>query len=94
RLDLQDRTATRNGQVLNLTPREFDLLAYLAALNGEVASRESIQKEVWKVQSRMTSMDNVIDVHVSRLRQKLGEAGDAPILHTVRGVGIVLREEA
>lgn len=92
-VDPAARTATRAGQPLDLTLREFDLLAYLASLRGEVATREMIQQEVWKVRSAMASMDNVIDVHVSRLRQKLATAGDGPLLHTVRGVGLQLKEQ-
>ena len=89
-VDLPSRTATCAGEALNLTPREFDLLVYLAGLQGEVATRQMIQREVWKVRSSMDSMENVIDVHVSRLRQKLGE--HAALLHTVRGVGLALKE--
>jgi two-component system copper resistance phosphate regulon response regulator CusR len=92
-IDLPSRTATRAGQVLDLTPREFDLLAYLASLRGEVATRHMIQQHVWNVRSSMASMDNVLDVHVSRLRQKLDAAGTAPLLHTIRGVGLVLKEQ-
>ncbi len=91
-IDLSSRTAIRAGQMLDLTPREFDLLAYLAGLQGEVATREMLQLEIWKVRSTMTSMDNVIDVHISRLRQKLDIGGLPPLLHTVRGVGFVLKE--
>ncbi len=91
-IDLPSRTASRAGTVLDLTPREFDLLAYLMSLQGEVATREMLQHEIWKVRSTMTSMDNVIDVHVSRLRQKLNIDGLPPLLHTVRGVGFVLKE--
>lgn len=93
RIDLPSRTASRAGQVLDLTPREFDLLAYLASLRGEVATRQMIQQEVWNVRSAMASMDNVLDVHVSRLRNKLEMPGQAPLLHTVRGVGLVLKEK-
>jgi DNA-binding response OmpR family regulator len=92
RIDLPSRTATRGEELLDLTPREFDLLAYLASLRGEVATREMIQREVWNIRSAMTSMENVLDVHVSRLRQKLQADGGAPLLHTVRGVGLVLKE--
>lgn len=93
KIDLPSRTASRAGQVLDLTPREFDLLAYLASLQGEVATRQMIQQEVWNVRSAMASMDNVIDVHVSRLRQKLDAGGCGPLLHTVRGVGLRLKEQ-
>ncbi|HSR87962.1 MAG TPA: response regulator transcription factor, partial [Pontiella sp.] len=92
-IDLPSRTASRAGRVLDLTPREFDILAYLLSLQGEVATREMLQHEIWNVRSSMTSMDNVIDVHVSRLRQKL-DADDRPsLIHTVRGIGFVLKEK-
>lgn len=91
-IDLPSRSATRAGEMLDLTPREFDLLAYLVSLQGEVATREMLQREIWKIRSTMTSMDNVIDVHISRLRQKLNVDGLPPLLHTVRGVGFVVRE--
>ncbi len=91
-LDLARRQARRGDRLLDLTPREFDLLYFLASLRGGVASKDRIQKEVWQVRSRMTSMDNIIEVHISHLRQKLEEGGGAPLLHTVRGVGYCLRE--
>jgi len=93
KIDLPSRTAKRAGELLDLTPREFDLLAYLASLHGEVATRHMIQQEVWNVRSAMASMENVLDVHVSRLRQKLDMPGHAALLHTVRGVGLVLKEK-
>lgn len=93
-IDLPSRTARRAGELLDLTPREFDLLAYLASLQGEVATREMLQREIWNVRSTMTSMDNVIDVHISRLRHKLANNGSPQLLHTVRGVGFVLKEES
>ena len=93
KIDLPSRTASRSGELIDLTPREFDLLAYLASLRGEVATRQMIQQEVWNVRSAMASMENVLDVHVSRLRQKLDVQGNAPLLHTVRGVGLVLKEK-
>jgi len=91
-IDLRTRSATIRGAVLDLTPREFDLLALLASLNGQVASRDMIQREVFNVRSRMTSMDNVIDVHIFRLRKKLSQCGSSPLLQTIRGVGIALRK--
>ncbi len=91
-IDLRTRSATVRGAVLNLTPREFDLLALLASLNGQVASRDMIQREVFNVKSRMTSMNNVIDVHIFRLRKKLRQCGSSPLLQTIRGVGIALRK--
>ena len=94
KIDLPSRTATRAEQLIDLTPREFDLLAYLASLRGEVATRQMIQKKVWNVRSSMASMENVLDVHVSRLRQKLDLPELEPLLHTRRGVGLVLKEQA
>lgn len=92
-IDLPSRTASRAGQLLDLTPREFDLLAYMVSLNGEIATRQMLQNEIWNVRSSMTSMDNVIDVHMSRLRQKMEVPGSPPLLQTVRGVGFVLKEK-
>ena len=92
KIDLPTRTVTRAGDLLDLTPREFDLLAYLASLRGEVATRQMIQQEVWNIRSAMASMENVLDVHVSRLRQKLDAGDRPPLLHTRRGVGLFLKE--
>lgn len=91
-LNLRTRTATRGGRAIELTPREFDLLAYLMEHGGQVVSREMLARDVWRVRARITSLDNVIDVHISRLREKI-DHGSAPLLHTVRGVGFSLREE-
>lgn len=91
-LDLARRKAVRAGREIVLTPKEFDLLYFLASLRGGIASKDRLQKEVWHVRSRMTSMDNVIEVHVSHLRQKLEEGGAPQLLHTVRGLGYCLRE--
>jgi two-component system copper resistance phosphate regulon response regulator CusR len=91
-LNLRTRTATRGGRAIELTPREFDLLAYLMEHGGQVVSREMLARDVWRVRARITSLDNVIDVHISRLREKI-DHGTAPLLHTVRGVGFSLREE-
>ncbi len=90
-MDLVIRTVSRAGDPIELTPREFDLLAFMASLRGEVATREMLTRQVWRVQSRMTSMDNVIDVHISRLRQKLDEGREEPLVQTVRGVGFLLK---
>jgi len=91
-LNLRTRTATRGGRAIELTPREFDLLAYLMEHGGQVVSREMLARDVWRVRARITSLDNVIDVHISRLREKI-DHGTAPLLRTVRGVGFSLRED-
>jgi len=99
-VNFETRLVTRNGQPLELTPREFDLLAYLIRRTGEVVGRDELAREVWREVNRATPIDNVIDVHAARLRRKLDEAptsktGALPkLLHTVRGVGFVLREES
>src|SRR5437588_6825498 len=90
-LDLVTRKVTRGDQVLELTAREFELLAYLLRHQNQLVSREMLAREVWKESSRATPLDNVIDVHITRLRKKVDQ--DSPkLIHTVRGVGFILRE--
>jgi len=87
RVDLGERTAHLGGEPLELTRKEFDLLAYLAARPGRVVSRRELLEEVWRQPS--VGEDQTIDVHLYWLRRKLGESAAAPkYLHTVRGVGI------
>ena len=90
-VDLSTRHATRAGQILDLSPREFDLLSYLVQLQGEVVTRSMLAADVWNYTSRATPIDNVVDVQISRLRDKLDKPFDAPLLETVRGVGFRLR---
>lgn len=92
-VDFETRRASRGGKALDLTPREFDLLAYLICHVGEAVSREQLARDVWRETQRATPLDNVIDVHVARLRRKLDDSHPHKLLHTVRGVGLVLREE-
>lgn len=92
-MDVSRRTVSRAGRELDLTHREFELLEYLLRHRGRVVSREMLARDVWKTVVRYTPIDNVIDVHVARLRRKLDDPFPAPLLHTVRGVGFVLREE-
>ncbi len=89
-LDRTTRTATRGSETIDLSPKEFDLLLYLFSLRGGIASREMLARDVWHVRSRMTSMDNIIDVHISRLRQKIDRGRTVPLIHTIRGVGFTL----
>ena len=93
-LDVSRRQVTRAGRALDLTAREFELLEYLLRHQGRVVSREMLARDVWKTVMRYTPIDNVIDVHVARLRRKLDDPFDRALLHTVRGVGFVLREDA
>ena len=92
-LDLTPRKVRRAGQELQLTVREFELLEYLLRHKEEVVSREKLAREVWKETSRATTLDNVIDVHINRLRRKVDDHFHRTLIHTVRGVGFVLREE-
>ena len=93
-MDVTKRTATRNQQALDLTAREFDLLEYLVRNQGRVISREMIANDVWKEGPRHTPLDNVIDVNIARLRRKLDDPFQPRLLHTVRGVGFVLKDGA
>jgi len=91
-LDLLSRRVTRNGQALELRPREFALLEYLMRNAGRVVSKTMILSHVW--QYSFDPQTNVVDVLVSRLRDKIDRPFDEKLLHTVRGVGYVLRKDA
>jgi two-component system, OmpR family, copper resistance phosphate regulon response regulator CusR len=93
-VDLESRLAWRTNKPIELTPREFDLLAFLLRQPGQVVTREMLAKEVWRESNRMTPLDNVIDVHLAHLRRKVDEGHVIKLIHTIRGVGFVLREEA
>ena len=92
-MDAAGRTVSRDGKGLALTEREFDLLEYLLRQQGRVVSRETLARDVWHETERYTPLDNVIDVHIAHLRKKIDEPFKKKLLHTVRGVGFVLREE-
>lgn len=91
-MHLITRHVTRGGAPIELTVREFELLAYLLRHEGQVVSRESLARDVWKETARTTPLDNVIDVHIARLRRKIDADRGARLIHTVRGMGFVLRE--
>jgi len=91
-MDLVTRKVTRNGQPVELTVREFELLEYLLRYHGQVVSRETLARDVWKETARTTPLDNVIDVHIARLRRKVDLDQPVRLIHTVRGVGFMLRE--
>lgn len=93
-LDMEGRRALRGTREIALTPREFDLLAYLMRHAGQTVTRQMLAKEVWREPHRVTPLDNVIDVHITHLRRKIDEGHRVKLLHTVRGVGFVLRAEA
>jgi DNA-binding response OmpR family regulator len=91
-MDLVSRRAVRGERLLDLTAREFELLEYLLRHHGHLVSREMLAREVWKEPRRATPLDNVIDVQMTRLRKKVDADAAERLIHTVRGVGFVLRE--
>jgi len=93
KIDTAKRAAFRDGAAIDLTSREYELLEYLVRNQGSVVSREMLARDVWKETGRATPIDNVIDVHIARLRRKIDEGFERKLLHTVRGVGFILREQ-
>jgi DNA-binding response OmpR family regulator len=91
-MDLVTRKVTRGAAPVDLTVREFELLEYLMRYHGQVVSRETLARDVWKETARTTPLDNVIDVHIARLRRKVDADERAKLIHTIRGVGFMLRE--
>jgi two-component system, OmpR family, copper resistance phosphate regulon response regulator CusR len=91
-LDVVARRVVRGDRPMELTTREFELLEYLLRHQGHFVSREMLARDVWKEPRRATPIDNVIDVQMARLRRKVDPEGAIRLIHTVRGVGFVLRE--
>ena len=91
-MDLVTRKVLRTGKPVDLTVREFELLEFLMRYQGQVVSRETLARDVWKETARTTPLDNVIDVHIARLRRKVDLEHTVKVIHTVRGVGFMLRE--
>ena len=88
-IDVRARSAVLDGVALDLSPKEFDLLNYLAERAGEVVGKRELLAKVWN--QPYGGADKTVDVHLSWLRRKLGESADAPrYLHRVRGVGVKL----
>lgn len=92
-MDIVSHVVTRSGQPLDLTVREFEILEYLIRNQGKVVSREMLGRDVWRDVAPQTPLDNVIDVHIARLRRKIDQQFDKKLLQTVRGVGFALRQE-
>jgi DNA-binding response OmpR family regulator len=92
-MDLAARKVTRGGRKVDLTLREFELLEYLLRYEGQVVSRGALARDVWQEAARTTSLDNVVDVHIARLRRKIDADGTVKLIQTVRGVGFTIREE-
>jgi two-component system OmpR family response regulator len=90
-LDPVTRVVERASQRIDLSPKQFALLHYLMRHAGHVVSRIMIQEHVWNFD--FDGLTNVVDVHINRLRNKVDRDFDRPLIHTLRGVGYVLREE-
>jgi two-component system copper resistance phosphate regulon response regulator CusR len=91
-IDIVSRRVTRGGRTVELTVREFELIEYLVRHQGQTVSRGTLARDVWNETARSTSLDNVIDVHIARLRRKVDLDQPIKLIHTVRGVGFMLRE--
>jgi DNA-binding response OmpR family regulator len=89
-LDRLARTVTRAGRSIELTAKEFELLEFLLQHQSHVVSREMLARELWGERARVVPLDNVIDVHVARLRAKVDAPFGAALIRTVRGVGFSL----
>jgi two-component system OmpR family response regulator len=88
-LDLIERTAQRGNRRIDLLPREFRLLEYMVRREGQMVTRAMLFEEVWNY--RFVPNSNLVDVHMGRLRRKVDEPEEAPMIHSVRGAGFVLR---
>lgn len=92
-MDLIHHTVKRGNTSISLTNKEYDLLKYLLENKEQIVSREMLARQVWEVVNRVTPMDNLIDVHITRLRHKIDEPFEPKLLHTVRGVGFILSDK-
>jgi two-component system, OmpR family, copper resistance phosphate regulon response regulator CusR len=91
-LDRVTRKCRRSGRDLMLTAKEYELLCFLMLHRNQAVSRDMLAREVWQVSERATPLDNVIDVHIARLRRKIDEPFECKMLKTIRGVGFILEE--
>lgn len=91
-LNTAGREVTRGGRIVELTTREFDLLEFLVRNSGQVVSREAIFERVWGYTFDIDS--DAVKVYISYLRAKLTAAGEPDLIHTVRGIGYVMKEPA
>jgi DNA-binding response OmpR family regulator len=92
-MDVAAHKVARGGRPVELTAREFDVLHYLMRHTGQVVSREALAHDVWTETARSTTLDNVMDVHIARLRRKIDLDDRAKLIHTVRGVGFIISED-
>jgi len=91
-MDLVTRAVVRAGTALELTVKEFEVLEFLMRHAGQVIPRDMLARDIWGDAERVVPLDNVIDVHMARLRRKLDAPFNTALLHTIRGVGFVLRQ--
>jgi two-component system OmpR family response regulator len=91
-LDLIERTAVRGERSVDLLPREFRLLEYMMRRKDQMLTRAMLLEEVWKY--KFVPQTNLVDVHMGRLRRKVDEPHEPPMIHNVRGVGFILRAPA
>jgi two-component system, OmpR family, copper resistance phosphate regulon response regulator CusR len=95
-MDLVTRRVTRNRETITLTAKEFELLEYLLRTAGQIVNRDMLARDVWHDPDsrgpRSPSIDNLIDVQMARLRKKIDEPFDTKLIHTIRGVGFMLRQ--
>lgn len=91
-IDLLRRSISRGGKRLDLTPREYAMAEYFGRNAGRVLTRTMILEHVWDL--HQDPLTNVVDVHINRLRRKIDHGFNRPLLHTIRGVGYVLRDDA
>ena len=90
-VDTKCRTANRAGTEISLLPKEFSILEYMIRNQGIVLSREQLEDQIWNYE--YTGSSNNMDVYISRLRKKIDNGHAVKLLHTIRGVGWVLRAE-
>lgn len=91
-MDRVARHVSRAGQSIDLTPKEFELLEFLLQHKGHVVSREMLALALWNTRARVVPLDNVIDVHVARLRAKIDAPFASAQIRTIRGVGFSIQE--
>jgi two-component system OmpR family response regulator len=91
-LDLMERIAKRGDRTINLLPREFRLLEYMMRRKEQVLTRAMLLEEVWNY--KFVPQTNLVDVHMGRLRHKVDEPNELPMIQVVRGVGFILRAPA
>ena len=91
-LDLIERIAKRGDRKIDLLPREFRLLEYMMRRKEQMLTRAMLLEEVWNY--KFVPQTNLVDVHMGRLRRKVDEPHEPPMIHNVRGIGFILRAPA